>query len=1288
MEPTQDNYPIFETNQVLSNSHLNQVFNYLDEQERLTRANLIGIGIVCGLETSLELTGTATTLDLTKGCGVTSKGYLLVEPEDVVLVSYRPYVLPADLDYPPFKDTSAVQFDLWEMLPAQDSDATTTPLGSPANFLNDKAVLLFLELKKEGLRTCSPNDCNDMGSEVTATVRRLLIKQADLDKIIAAANALATDLTSSDLEKALSDRLNLPDLRLPRYDVPNTGPATTHDVFAAFLAVFSKSKLVQNTAAALTAVYKAFKPVVEKTYPSDPFADFLTNFGFLDTAPKTPEQVEFLQYYGNLFDHILKAYDECRWKGVELLCACCPPEGLFPRHLMLGALSSSQTGVYRNYFLPSAAIGGCEERTKDLEQLFQRLVEMTLRFTDAPPLPQPSPGSKTDEQIRMTPSTWGDTPLSQKAIPYYFLQDGTPPLYRLWSPEKSRRNRANQNLGYRSDEYTPPAPAFVTDALDYDLEPYNFLRIEGHLGKNYQSVLTTLLSYRADYRLPIEIVALRTGVFDKNIPVDLSKETCRFRDLEALYDALREELLSTLCEGVRYFYDLPIPELQLEGGTPKLPLLITCAPQYRTKQGTVGAWYEKYLALQARPYIDIDQNNIDNNTLLNIYTLLFLGTSGLPPECFAPVVSTYYLTKLAEILPDSLNALDSAGFENRHRDSMGLIRYFRSNTNQFFPQEDLMDHFDQLLFSCKLEPITATYEEYVRRIREVKQKQLLGIFLQKNPGIQHKAGVPLGGTFILVYHGKPNLKKVISGSDFIDLGEETLAPTTAATEIKGIDLSDFLDHIMAKPQLARDPDIRVLLDTLTARSSDSRIGSGPRLDDPAALVIQETVKGLDDGTVIADFFLPYLCCSDCEPIQYVLPVPPLGLTVQLGCTDPAKGTAEATLNPKGGTGPFLYKLDQQPFQELKGALELTEGPHTLGICDSAGAQSALQSLTVPKALAIGEETYTDYVEAKTYTVGFTISYGTVPYTADSGTVAGNAYTSAPVESEKPIKVEITDSAGCKISKEFQHTVGSACTLPCEGLAVRCGYLFWIPEPQTNPYTSYGVEVPKFQFEFPQGGFVDLASEVADILLTSVDELNTRFSDVVQSQLRKINGLIAEKTGSEDWLRLDYSNEPVGSLGTLWIEHFQCLKFELQIQSFFKRQAGSGSFRMVYTPEGTIIENLEVKIPAFDCIRINKCNPERNEVKHCETVDLRMSIRKRLRDVEGAKRLLLDVAWEGQDQPVAFLWEVQDGLPAFSNKQQDTFTFERMEPTTKNIRLTAYTEKGCSVTEIDRIDLIS
>src|SRR5262245_29726564 len=126
MEAIQDNYPVFEANQVLANTHLNQAVDYLDEQERLTRANLIGIGIVCGLEIRLETGAKGPVIHLSKGCGVTSQGYLILEPDDVDLVSYREYELPRELDYPPFKDQTPDHkpYTLCELFPAGEPDVT------------------------------------------------------------------------------------------------------------------------------------------------------------------------------------------------------------------------------------------------------------------------------------------------------------------------------------------------------------------------------------------------------------------------------------------------------------------------------------------------------------------------------------------------------------------------------------------------------------------------------------------------------------------------------------------------------------------------------------------------------------------------------------------------------------------------------------------------------------------------------------------------------------------------------------------------------------------------------------------------------------------------------------------------------------------------------------------------------------------------------------------------------------------------------------------------------------
>ena len=497
-------YPAFEANQVLTNAHLNQLFQYLDEQSRITRANLIGIGIVCGLE--IKLSG--TTITISKGCGITSEGYLICEPADVNLVGYKTYTLPTELEYSSFKGNVSpyAQYQLLELLEVGEPGFIAL---SPSVLAN-KAVVLFLELRKDGLRNCSANNCDDKGAQVTATVRPLLIDKADLDQVIAKLQITnATLKSTTDWENNLSARLNLPDFAMPRIDVIGTDLKTSNQLIQATRAALG-SNLVVNLANALTSACDAFKPLLGDISIDAAKAKLLT----LNTEINNSSKITHLQNYYDFIDDLIKAYDEFRWTGLDLICMCGPSDALFPRHLMLGLLAPGSVAnpqLYRNRFLASPAVSGCQEKSEVLAQLFKRIVRMIESFNSQPAL-HTFTETVTDKEIRITPTKLGDMPLSQKAIPYYYQNvAGSTPLYQLWNPEKTHRNRAFQNQGYRSFEYSPAAPSSTSAPLKYELEPYNFLRIEGHLHKTKQAVMDTLIAYKTQYRLPIEIIALETG---------------------------------------------------------------------------------------------------------------------------------------------------------------------------------------------------------------------------------------------------------------------------------------------------------------------------------------------------------------------------------------------------------------------------------------------------------------------------------------------------------------------------------------------------------------------------------------------------------------------------------------------------------------------------------------------------------------------------------------------------------------------------------------------------------
>lgn len=1336
MELSFDHYPIFQANQVLTSGHLNDLVDYLDEQTRLTRANLIGVGIVCGLEITLDSTG--ATLTLSKGCGVTSEGYLIVEPEDISLVAYRPYTLPDDIEYTTFKN-NGMAFTMWELF--EKGEPNTTPLNSPAGFLDDKAVLLFFELKNESLRNCSPNNCDDKGSEVTVTVRRLLLRIADLDTIIAAANSLGTGLTSSDLANALSAELNLPDLVVPRFDVLNSNPTSSDELYVAFLNIFRSLKLATATAGALSAAYAAFQPLLKASYPSDPFAGFAGAFGFLDSAPKSATQVRFLQYYVDLFEDLLLAYDEFRWKGVELVCACCPPGGLFPRHLMLGLLhpeKAASPDQYRESFRPSPAVGCCTADSKTLAQLFTRLVEMAARFTNAPSLPKANDQARVDPQIRVTPSVLREAPLANKAIPYYYRQNGTPPLYRLWSREKTERNRTNQNQGYRYDEYSPAAPLFVSDPLRYNLEPYNFLRIEGHLGKDYQRVLTSLLLLKSQYRLPIDIVALRTGAYDDKQPLDLSQESARFQDLEILYDALREELMSSLAEGAMDLYDVPVAGNQLSGGTPKLTLLQTYAPNYRYPAGSVGAVYEAHLAtFQATPYIDINQTLISDpkfaQEVMKVYCFLFANASDVPAENRAQVVALFYFSKLAELLPDTLDALAYADFENRYQDLLALIRYFRNDLashvpadlKTFVPEAELLDQFDEILFNCKLEAVKAVHDEYSSRIGDLKKQQFLSTFLQQHPGIQHKAGVPMGGTFLVIYHGEPVADLNVSGNVLVNTGviastfgaklapnfaknaglvNTGAAPNTGTADtgarsarmsevLKNVDMSrlpiaDAVNRISGNQALLQNPDIKLIIGSLTGNIPLAPKDTGVSSDDPAAKIITTTVSALTNGTVIADFFLPYRVCCGLPGIEYELPKIPPSISAKPGCTN-SDGNCPVDVKVKGGVAPYDIAIDNGSYDALNPPVMLQAGTHTLKVRDAEGLESSPQTIVIPPAIAIANVQYT--CDQGKFTATLTISGGTPPYSVNGKAVSGNSFTTDPVDSGKSVDVEVIDSVKCSSGKTtLTHDCPPPCDLPCSGIAVKRGFRFWMPEPDaTHQYKEFAPGNLVFTVESAPGKPVDVSAKIKPIITGKPTDLNASFAKVVTDWLAQINKIILAEAGLNEnnvsWLTLQYETLGAGRLGTLWIEYFGCLKFDIQFASNVALTTGANAIKIAYSPTGssiTVNQDPAVTVPPYDGTTTDKCNPNKPVQDLCpQPPQTKLAIAR-----TGQQGLKVTFLVTPQPDPgdLQFLWEIPDATPALGTGKTFTATFPN--GATRPVTVTAFNKAGCSVTNTVQIPL--
>lgn len=1251
MNITELTYPDFVANQVLTSSHLNDLRGYLDEQTRLTRAHLIGVGIACGLEVEFDAPG---TIHLSRGVGVTTQGYLAVEPDDVRLVSARPYTLPTNPGYGPFVDSAqdpAAQFDMWELFDDDDVPGAVA-LPGIGGALAEKAVVLFLELDRAEALTCSPVDCDDRGPTVTGTLRRLLVDVTDLDKIIAAGDAVAPPAPD------MAQRLMLPDLRMPRFDVPATGVAASDEVLRAFQETFRANKLAAAVADALTALHRAFHPLLGDAYPQDPFSSFFGRLGFLDSIPEHPRQVLFLQYYWDFFDDLLAAYDETRWAGVELMCVCCPPEGWFPRHLMAGVLDPSRhdPGVYRHRFLRSPAVGDCVARTTRFRALFDRLVRMVADFTAEPPV----------SGVRVTPSRWGQAALSDKAIPYYYDPKGRPPLHRFWDPEKTAHGRALHNLGYHAVDHVPAPPAFVREPLRFDLEPNNFLRIEGHLGADVREVLRSLLELKQSHRLPFEVVALRAGSFDEDAPMDIDEGDCRFEDLVTLYRVLQAELECLLAGQLRYFYALPDGTTHNDDPVDvSNPVLKKVETGMKAQPGTLGHVVETVRARRAA------------TSWLSFVT----GTRDVPGPVFELVAS---LSDLHMAVPERIADFDpQKASEPLQRVRMAADRIDEVRRNGTFEAPGLSERLEDLTSRCQLAPLQALQEEFLRRARDVLRAQYLGNFLAKHPGIQHKAGVPLGGTFILVHHVDP-----ASANPDTPPGPDVVVRPPGGTATGPIDgpgvasandpertrwILDLLNRVETDSTLHGNDVVRKLVREMTGRELRPRRTTSSVTEK----VYREAVGSLPAGAVIADFFLPYCCCSDCTPIQFTLPTPRLDVTAQVGCTT-ADGFAAVVLTASGADGVLSVQVNGGAFQETTGTLPLPVGNHTLVVRDAVGNESRALQVTVPPQLLITQTS--TRADDGHYEVRFTVQGGTAPYEADRGTVRGNEYRSGPIPAGEVLEVKVTDARSCSVTGTFE--AGEApCDLPCGGDAIRAGYRFWLPEAQPRlPINEYKAHVESFVLVLPDGSELDLTGEVAEIINQGARPIRTAdFLPLVREKwLVAINRLVEEHVGSPDWFSLDYEPPEGTSAGTLLVDHLVCIEFRFMLGVTWTQGDRTHDFWIVYSPKGTEVHDRQSDgkafLPLMGGSTSNKCRPGEPPTPRCQGTDLNLVIQPDMR----IPNATFHAEFSGSEDPVAFFWEIQDGFPSLSGDREVQVHFKLLEPVVKQVRLTGFTKSGCTV----------
>lgn len=912
----QSSYPLFESGQVLTATHLNDLVAYLEQQDRLTRNKLIGIGIVCGLEGGRE--PATNHVRISCGCAVTSEGYLLIH-EETLYTHFRTYTLPtaqveeatetlpADAPYPFFHDANGNPINLWELLPAgfTAGPGEPAPTALSAAFLQNKVALLFLERNLESLKNCDIGDCSDKGAEWEFTLRALLVNRADAQAML--------DREAQIAQRPV-DRRNHPRYGLNELRIEKINPAA-HQI-ESFEGLLSRIYAVSNDLGpqlidALNKSYDAFRYLLAGMYPASAFPN--GPFGgatyFARVVSQLMQNIFLGQYFYAYLVDVVRAYNEFLRAAMRIDAECCPHPGRFPLHVLLGEVTvrpaafagnvnqpgfnplsanggfgaTTRPAGFRHHFVPSPLFDRQDERLHEVRSLHYRLYLLAIRYTT---------DGLMDAEIRLTPSKEGDVQLSDQAIPYYYAllaNKENDDLVRNWSYAKTMRNRLDRLFSYR----------YINNAdhpLRYRMDDHNFCRVEGAVGKALSTVMQTLIEQKRQLGLSFAIEPVYIGLSMANDlnSRELDRETqlraqqalikllvCRMRDLDVVFLILMAALFQYLtaiitalsrtntlqlvglasptrlgdvqsATGPATELNLVVPGARL---SPKVAqsfrrtteaMLKELRPQAYLKgtitgrvtqaddpRAAIGKFYE---GVKEAP----STANLFDRTLEYVRELNIDVEPEVVSRRLYPVVSLLDKTEelVAVVSAPSLADFDFREFEVRYD---GFVQAFESYLAQVQTQPDeptsplrqthqlVAAHYGSIAATTPQAVLTGLASELRERINKIFAELMLGAYAQRHPGMEHKGGVPEGGTLVLLYTHRSLLTRVVREH------QQSFASKT----------NDVRTKFASTSGAASMPDPR---EVLVARQAEA--------------------EPLDEFVVLADFCLPYLCCdSDCSDID-------------------------------------------------------------------------------------------------------------------------------------------------------------------------------------------------------------------------------------------------------------------------------------------------------------------------------------------------------------------------------------------------------------------------------------
>jgi hypothetical protein len=520
-----DQYTVFEPDQVLTHGQLNSVSDYLDDQQRLGRVLLDGVGLIAGLHVSLQGDG---NVRVSAGFGVSTDGDLMRLGADTIYDRFRPYDATAAV-YPPLH-IGETMLDLHELVPVGQADVLAVHLTGLAGGLADKAVLMLMETVVNDPDLCSGTGCDNLGRDALHRLRFLLISRAD-------AQAL---LDARPLQAISTRAQTLPALAMRR-------PAVARDITSVGVLAAryrdTANLSLGNLLSALPVLARQCPEVLSDMFGDNPVERWKKALEdsakpFISSTASGACQI----WYSFIKD-LIAQWSELREALLRDDGVMLPDVAAFPKHLLLGALAKprmQRTGLY-----PSPLDASVRQNAAHSRFLVWKLDALIRAFA----LPN-------DTKTVITPSHSDARSLEERAIPWHYsaTSDG-PPIYVAWNFRLSSSHHEGQNLGYRSAGWASSDQ--FRDPLGFAIGGFDFFRIEGHLGRQVEAVGDELRRQIADRNLPIHIQEV---LLHNDRRMIKRRPTIRYTPLHSLHYLVRQDVSLRLDEsfsfGSRHLADM------------------------------------------------------------------------------------------------------------------------------------------------------------------------------------------------------------------------------------------------------------------------------------------------------------------------------------------------------------------------------------------------------------------------------------------------------------------------------------------------------------------------------------------------------------------------------------------------------------------------------------------------------------------------------------------------------------------------------------------------------------